>query len=142
MVTQRASFMVNGVLELPADEARVFDGDARNEDALFPREEFSGDFDNLTGRFAGAKNDFGKILAQRPMGVHLGKAEVGDGRGLEGAQHGFAGRAAGAKIFQQLAGFGSCHWRSMPRKVRLVTREKWLGSYLLVSGGTMISFSA
>ena len=86
MVTQRASFVVDGAFEFFAQRAGVFGVDAGDEHPLFALQKFGGDFDDLLRRLARAENDFGKTLAQRAVRVHLRKAEVGHRRGLEGAQ--------------------------------------------------------
>ena len=73
------------------------------------RQNFRGDFDDLLRRFAAAKNDFGKTLAERAVRVHLREAEVGHGRGLKRAQNLVAAHSARAEFFQQLNRFGNGH---------------------------------
>jgi len=118
--------VVNGAFEFLAKEAGVFDGDARDEDALFAFEELGGDFDDLFGCFAGAKNDFGKILAERAMRVHLGETEIYGGRRLESLQNLGPAHSARSEFFQQFRGFRCGHTANMPRGLRWVTREKVL----------------
>ena len=115
--------MMDGALEFFPQRAGVFGGDARDEHALPVFQKLGGDFDDLLRRLARAENDFGKIFAQRAVRVHLRKAEVGHRRGLEGAQDLVAAHAAGAELFQQAGGFGSCHALTMPQESALVTRE-------------------
>ena len=102
-------FVVNGPLEFFAQRAGMCAGDARDEHARFGRQDFRGDFDDLFRRLAGAENDLGKTFPERAVGVHLGKAEVGHGRRLEGLQDLVAADSAGAELFQQLNRFGNGH---------------------------------
>ena len=78
--------VMDGALEFFAQGAGMAVGDARDEHALFGRQNFGGDFDHLFRRFARAENDFGKTFAQRAVRVHLRETEVGHRRGLKCAQ--------------------------------------------------------
>ena len=75
------------------------------------------------GSLARAENHFGKIFAQRAVRVHLGKAEVGRGRGLKGPEDFFERDFSGAKLFQQFSGLGGCHPGRMPDVSLSVTLE-------------------
>ena len=57
------------------------------------------------------------------MHVHLREAEVGDVRGLEGAQHLVLVHFAGAKLLEQPGCFSGCHKLTMPENHHAVTRE-------------------
>ena len=116
-------FMMDGVAEFFAEQAGVFDGDARDEDALLASHEFGGDFNDLGGSFACAENDFGKAFAKRAVGVHLRETEIGDRRSLEGVEHVVAADTAGTELFQQLDGFGFGHVIKMAENRGWVTRK-------------------
>jgi hypothetical protein len=57
------------------------------------------------------------------MCVHLREAEVGDGRGLEGAQHLVPACLAGAKFLQQTDCFNGSHAPKIAQKPLAVTPE-------------------
>ena len=114
---------MDGELEFPAQLPRLLRRDARDEDALFVFQEAAGDFQDLLRRFARAEDDFGKTLAQRAVRVHLREAEVGEGRGLEGAQHLVPVGFASAKFLQQTNCFNGSHGMKIPQKPRAVTPE-------------------
>ncbi len=116
--------MMNGAFEFFTQRAGVLAGDARDEDALFPLQQFGGYPDNLGRGFSRAKNHFRKPLAERAVGVHPGEAQVRHRRGLERAQHPVAAHAAGAEFFQKLDGFRRCHECMMTGKADAVTKEK------------------
>ena len=93
-------FMMHGVTKLLPQGAGVLRADAGDEHVLFEFDEFSGDLHDLHRSFARAVNDFWKALAQRALRVHLREAEVGERRGLKGAEHLLAARVACAELFQ------------------------------------------
>lgn len=105
---------MDGVLEFFPQGAGVFGRDARDEDALLVRHQGRRDFHDLDGRLARAEDHFGKTFAQRPVGVHLGEAEIRHGRGLKRVQHLLAAHAAGAKFFEELNGFSRRHLPTLP----------------------------
>ena len=109
-------FVMNDVLEFFSQRARVLGGDAGDQNPLLAFEKFRGNLQDLLGRFARAENDFGKTFAQSAMHVHLREAEVGDRRGLEGAQNLVAADAAGAKLFEESDSFRRGHGGRMPQK--------------------------
>ena len=106
--------MVNRALEFFLQGPGVFGGDAGDEDPLLVRHEGCGDFHDLLGRFARAKNHFGETFPQRPVGVHLGETEVRHRGGLKRVQHLIATHAAGAKLFKELNGYSRRHARKLP----------------------------
>ena len=114
---------MDGALEFFSQCAALFGGDAGDEHLLAVLQKFRRDFDDLFGSLARAENHFGEILAELAVGVDLGEAEIGDGRGLEGAQDFVARNFSGAKLLQQLNGSGGCHGCRMPDGAGSVTRE-------------------
>ena len=116
-------FVMDGELEFPAQFPRLLRRDARDEDALFVFQEPVSDFQDLLRRLARAEDDFWKTLAQRAVRVHLREAEVGEGRGLEGAQHLVPAGFAGAKFLQQSNCFNGSHGMKIAQKPRAVTPE-------------------
>jgi hypothetical protein len=91
-------FVVDGLLKLPFQNARMFRSDTRHENALFALDEFGSDFQDLLGRFARAEDHFGKSFAKGAMSVDFGKAEVDNGGGLEGLEDFVAADTAGSKF--------------------------------------------
>ena len=79
--------MMDGAFEFLPQRAGMFGSDSRDQHWLSAIEQLGGDFDHLFRRFAGAKNDFGEIFAQRAVRVHLRKTEIGHRRGLKRVQH-------------------------------------------------------
>ena len=117
-------FVMDGAPEFLAQGARVVRGDARDQDALFVVKKFGGDTHNLRGSLAGAVNDLREALAEGAVGVHAGKGELGDGRGLKGAKDFVAAHGAGAKLLEQPDGIGCRHAKSIAGKGGPVTQEK------------------
>jgi len=101
--------VMNHVLEFPFQGARMIIGDPGHQDALFVRVNPAGDLDDLVRRLAGAENHLGKALAQRPLGIDLGKSKVGHGRRLEGVKHLLAGYLPEAEFLEQGDGFSGRH---------------------------------
>src|SRR6185503_2334816 len=98
-------------------------GDPGDQKALFPLVNFFGDFHDLVGRFARAKDNLRKTLSQRAMSVHLGEAEIGDGGSLEALQDLFPADLAVTKTLEQGIGFVDRHGKKMSPNLRTVTRE-------------------
>ena len=105
--------VVNRLLEFFAQRPGLFGRDAGDQHPLFLGQDVRGDFNRLIRRFTGTKNHFGKTLAQGAMCVHLGKAKIGQRRGLKGAEHLPATRTASPESFQQLNRFARGHLRLM-----------------------------
>jgi hypothetical protein len=84
-----------------------------------------GNFDDLSGRFAGPKNNLGKILAQGPVNIHLGKTEIGHRGGLKRREDLIARDFAGPKVIQQASRLGCYHRRTMPHQSAAVTLENF-----------------
>ena len=101
--------MEDGVLEFFSHRDRLFGGNAGNQDPALAGRDLAGDFHHLARRFARAVNDFGKTFAQSAVRVHLGKTQVGQGRGLKRTQGARRAYFARAKIFQKLDGLDCCH---------------------------------
>ena len=101
--------VMNGPLEFFAQCPGVFGRGAGDEHPLFQRQDFRGDVHHLFRCFAGTKNHFRKPLAQGTMRVHLGKAKIGQRRGLKGAQDPAAADFPGAEFFQKFYGFRCRH---------------------------------
>src|ERR1019366_1741263 len=116
-------WMMDGVPEFFLQRAGMFGRDARGQDGLTVRQKFRGDTDDLFRSFARTKSDFGEIFPERAVHVHLRKAEVGHRRGLEEVQNLFTRDFPGAKILEQLRGFGICHRGTMPQELPPVTLE-------------------
>jgi hypothetical protein len=87
----------------------------RYQQALLVFADSHGDLHDLLGRLVFAVNDFGKVLAQGAMEVHLGKTKFRQRSRLEGVQDLGATDLSGAKLFQQRNGFSRCHEARMPR---------------------------
>jgi len=117
------NLMVTRAAEFSAQNTGVFGRDSSDQNALLVGEQLRGDADDLDGRLARAKNHLRKAFAQRPVRIHLRKTKVGNGRGLKGAQHLIAARAAGAKSLEQLNRFGFCHISKMPEARGAVTQN-------------------
>src|SRR5262249_24443745 len=83
--------------------------DADDQDRLAELEKFVGDFDDLFGRLAGAKNNFWKIFAESAVRIHLGKSEISHQSSLKCLQDAFARNFSGAKLVQQASSLGCCH---------------------------------
>jgi len=115
--------MMDGELEFFLQRAGVLGGDAGDEHRLAVLQKFRRDFDNLLRRLARTEDHFGEILAERAVRVHLREAEVGHRRGLKRVQHLLHRNFSGAKLLQQLRGFGRCHRGTMPHESPAVTRE-------------------
>lgn len=115
--------VMDGVFEFFAQNTRVFRRNARGENVLAVVKKLGGDFEDLVGRFARAKNHFGKTLAQCAMSIDLSEPDIGNRRRLEGSKNAFAIDRAGAELLQELIGFGYRHGATMPQKRRRVTWE-------------------
>ena len=79
---------------------RVFRLDAGHQDALFVFPQLRCNFDHLRRCLAGAKNDFGKTLPQRPVRVHLRETQIGQRRNLESPHDLGATHSARAEFLQ------------------------------------------
>ena len=100
--------------EFSANGAGVGEGDAGDEEALLACGKFGRDGGDLSGSLAFAVDDFGEILAQGAMEVHLGEPEIGNGRGLERPHDFLARDLTGAKCLEQRIGFRGRHGGKMP----------------------------
>ena len=84
---------------------------ASDEHAILPLHHLGRDGGNLFRRLAGAEDDLGESLPQRPVRVDLREAKVVDRRGAQAAQHPGLVQLAGLEAPEQLAGFLWCHRR-------------------------------
>jgi hypothetical protein len=108
---------MHGVLEFAAHRSRMSISDTSDQHPLFRLHQPGRNFDHLLGSFTGAENHFGKTTAQRPVRIDLGKAEIGDRRSLERAQH-FVAFGAAAPEFtgrENATGSQNGHGEKMAR---------------------------
>ena len=97
----------------------MFRPDAGHQHSLLALSEQRRNLHDLARSFSLAIDHFGKTLAQRPMQVNLGKAQVCHWLALERPQNAFATDIPSAKLFQQRDGFRCGHLFRMPRSKSL-----------------------
>ena len=91
------------------EKAGVGEGNSGYQNTLLVLKQLRRDVDDLRGGLAGAENDFRKALAQGPVRIDLGEAEIGYRRGLELSQHIVPADTTGAEFLQQFDSFRRGH---------------------------------
>ena len=77
-------------------------------------EELGGDFHDVVRRFTFAEDDLGKPSSQRPVSIHLGKAEVCYWRCLKCPHDFIAADTACPELFQEFHCFRRGHPSTLP----------------------------
>src|SRR3954470_9626955 len=97
--------MIFYAFDLTPDSSRVFGGDARHKESFLVTSDARGNGRDLERGFAFAIDDFGEVLTQRPMQIHLSEPEVRYRRSLKRVQDFLHAGFTRAKPLEKVSSF-------------------------------------